>query len=129
MKNGKGGERIVNLKPEFATLIEGYVDYHRKDVTDEYGRFPLVTTSHGRPVLSTRQGQVYSLTRPCIYSSSCPHGYSQSECDATNYGKVPKCPSSVSPHLPRRGSITHPIKNGGWTYEECSLRFNVSVTR
>jgi site-specific recombinase XerD len=128
LKNGLGSERTVNLKPKFASLIEGYIDHHRKDVTDDYGRFPLVTTSHGRPALSTIQGQVYSLTRPCVYSGSCPHGYSQSECEATEYDKAPKCPSSVSPHPLRRGSITYHLKNEGWTYEECSLRFNVSVS-
>jgi len=127
LKNGRGGERVVNLKPEFATLIEDYVDHHRKDVTDDYGRFPMITTSHGRPALSTIQGQIYSVTRPCIYSGDCPHGYTQSECEATDFDKAPKCPSSVSPHPLRRGSITHHLKNDGWTYEESSLRFNVSV--
>lgn len=126
LKNKAGSERTVNLKPKFATLIESYIDHHRKDVTDDHGRFPLVTTSHGRPSLSTIQGQVYTLTRPCVYSGSCPHGREQATCEATEYDKAPKCPSSVSPHPLRRGSITHHLKND-WTYEECSLRFNVSV--
>ncbi len=127
LKNQGGSERTVNLKPKFATLIEGYIDYHRNDVRDDYGRFPLVTTTHGRPALSTIQGQVYSLTRPCVYTGSCPHGREEAECEATEYDKAPKCPSSVSPHPLRRGSITYHLKNEGWTYEECSLRFNVSV--
>jgi len=127
LKNGLGSERVVNLKPKFASIIEGYIDHHRKEVTDDYGRDPLVTTSHGRPAVSTIQTQVYSLTRPCVYAGSCPHGYDQEDCDAANYNQASQCPSSVSPHPLRRGSITYHLKNDGWTYEECSLRFNVSV--
>lgn len=127
LKNGHGSERTVNLKPKFATLIEDYIQYHRKDVTDSHGRSPLITTAYGRPALSTIQSQVYTLTRPCIYTGSCPHDRSQSECEAMNHDKAPRCPSSVSPHPLRRGSITYHLKNEGWTYEDCSLRFNVSV--
>lgn len=126
LKNGNGGERTVNLKPKFATLIEDYIRHHRKDAVDDHGRSPLLTTPYGRPALSTIQGQVYSLTRPCVFRGSCPHGRSQSECEATDYDKAPKCPSSLSPHPLRRGSITHHLTEG-WTYEDCSLRFNVSV--
>ncbi len=63
LKNGLGSERVVNRKPKFASIIEGYTDHHRKEVTDDHGRHPLVTTSHGRPAVSTIQIQVYSLTR------------------------------------------------------------------
>lgn len=48
------------------------------------------------------------MTRPCAYGAECPHGRDPETCEAANERyEASKCPSSVSPHAIRRGSITH----------------------
>ncbi|MFB6197253.1 MAG: site-specific integrase, partial [Halobacteriaceae archaeon] len=41
----------------------------------------------------------------------CPHGREPANCEATNHSKLSCCPSSVSPHAIRRGSITCWLNN------------------
>ena len=108
LKNKGNGERYVALTTAVCTVIEDHIDVHRKDVTDDYGREPLLTTKHGRPTNNTLRQTVYRWTRPCQYQGNCPHGEEKDECEAiTERGRASKCPSSVSPHAIRRGSITH----------------------
>lgn len=47
------------------------------------------------------------MTRPCYYGEECSHNRDIEECEAAQYGGYSKCPSNVSPHAIRRGSITH----------------------
>ena len=53
LKNKEGGERLVGLKRDVCRLLEEYIQDGRPDVTDEYGREPLLATIHGRPGYST----------------------------------------------------------------------------
>jgi hypothetical protein len=76
-------------------------------MTDEHGREPLFTTKNGRLAGTTIRETLYKVTRPCFYGSECPHGRDTDDCEATTYGYHSKCPSSVSPHSVRRGSITN----------------------
>ncbi|POG54857.1 tyrosine-type recombinase/integrase [Haloferax marisrubri] len=109
LKNGRDGERLIALRPDTCEVLSDWVEHRRRDVTDEYGRDPLFTTAQGRASRTTIRETVYRLTRPCEYTGECPHGREIESCEAMNTRRkaASKCPSSVSPHDVRRGSITH----------------------
>lgn len=108
LKNKSDGERLVAIFPETGTILDEWIDHHRPDVTDDYGRQPLLTTEYGRASRTTIRETVYRVTRPCTYGD-CPHDRTPADCEATDDHRklASKCPSSVSPHAVRRGSITH----------------------
>lgn len=110
LKNGKRGERIVALSEEVCAVLVDYIDVNRHDVTDDFGREPLFTTRTGRMHKSKIREMVYAATRPCTYGEMCPHDRVPQSCEASAYMKARKCPSSVSPHPIRRGSITHMLR-------------------
>lgn len=66
---------------------------------------------HGRDVRRSRTSEPTSIrwTRPCVYSSECPHDRGLGECPAVEHDTASKCPSSVSPHAIRRGSIAYSL--------------------
>lgn len=107
LKNGTEGERLVALAPRVCEILDDWIEQQRPDVTDEDGREPLFTSSNGRLGVSTIRENLYKITRPCFYGQECPHGRDPESCAGTDYGYYSKCPSSVSPHAVRRGSITH----------------------
>lgn len=108
LKNGEGGERFVAVSEEVADLLTDWIDQQRPSVTDEYGRKPLLATTQGRLHATTIQQYTYMTTRPCVYGAACPHDRDPETCDAAvERYKASQCPSSVSPHAIRRGSITH----------------------
>ena len=126
LKNGERGERDVSLAPHVASILEDYLrspDRHK--VTDEYGRSPLITTKFGRPSLTTIQNWVYRLTRPCVIGEPCPHDYNPNECEFMYQDRASGCPSSVSPHAVRTGSITS-LRDAGTPREVVSDRGDVS---
>lgn len=98
LKNGTAGERLVAIRTDLARLLDDYVEYTRHDVTDDYGRCPLLTTTHGRPHRNTIRRMVYRVTAPCFRDAPC-----QNCTDDVSS----KCDEAVSPHAIRRGSITH----------------------
>mgnify|MGYP000633952928 CR=1 FL=1 len=107
LKNGETGERDVSLSNSVAAVIDDYISSpNRPDVTDDYDRNPLLTTQYGRPSLSTIQNWVYRLTRPCVVGETCPHDYEPTTCEFMPNDSAHGCPSSVSPHAVRTGSIT-----------------------
>jgi len=108
LKNKQNGERLVALNPSVCETLTDYIDVNRPDVTDEFGRKPLLATKHGRAGDNTLRTTVYRWTRPCQYKNACPHDRDQDDCEALSVRwAASKCPSSVSPHAVRRGSITH----------------------
>ncbi|MFC7213725.1 tyrosine-type recombinase/integrase [Saliphagus sp. GCM10025334] len=108
VKNGKSGERLVALSDRICDLLDDYIRDRREDVTDEYSRKPLITTTHGRVSPATIAKDAYCYSRPCVTGADCPHGRDPESCEyMQSPGKAPKCPSSVSPHAYRRGGITH----------------------
>lgn len=111
LKNQTRGERLVALSDEMCILLNDWIRDQRPDKTDEYGRQPLLVSSQGRLAKSTIRRYCYRCTRPCIYSNECPHDRDPDSCEATDYDSAGKCPSSVSPHAFRRGSITHYLTN------------------
>lgn len=109
LKNGERGERLIALNPETCQLLNDWVESRRPEVQDEYGRNPLLATQQGRPSKTTIRDSVYRWTRPCQLGVDCPHGREPGTCEATDDKRktASKCPSSVSPHAIRRGSITY----------------------
>lgn len=112
LKNGHSGQRMVALKDDTCLILDDYLKMNRREREDDYGRRPLFTTKKGRPSVATVRRTVYRLSRPCVYTQSCPHGRDESDCEAAQlYEHASKCPSSISPHPVRRGSITHFLLN------------------
>lgn len=107
LKNGKRGERLVAISGWLCNLLDDWLRDRRPDIVDESGREPLLATSQGRIGKSTIGKYCYRWTRPCVYGDECPHDKEQSSCEATENVHASKCPSSVSAHPFRRGSITY----------------------
>jgi site-specific recombinase XerD len=109
LKNKENGKRLVALSNDLCQVLDDWIAHERPDVIDDHGREPLLTTSHGRAHKTTLREIVYRWTRPCQYQGECPHNRDQDSCEAMDdHNKTAsKCPSSVSPHAIRRGSITH----------------------
>jgi site-specific recombinase XerD len=107
LKNKERGERQIALKAKLCEVLDDYIDMHHPMVEDDHGRVPLLGTDHGRTNRTTIQSQIYTLTRPCHYTNECPHDRDPQDCEATNHSAASQCPSSLSPHAIRRGSITY----------------------
>jgi hypothetical protein len=68
-----------------------------------------------------------ALTRPCAIGEACPHDKEINQCDPARVKKKAfGCPSALSLHPIRRGSITYHIDRG-WPKEKLSERVDVSV--
>lgn len=109
LKNKEKSERRVNISTGLAELIEDYIARRRKTPSKTVSdREPLLTTNSGRVTYNTIRRDIRGLTRPCVYANECPHDRDPDECEATG-GKrnADDCPSTVSCHPVRRGSITH----------------------
>ncbi|ELZ37509.1 tyrosine-type recombinase/integrase [Halorubrum tebenquichense] len=106
LKNKERTERDVSIKTAVTAVLDDYLEMHHPYVEDEHGRVPLLGTSNGRMEQTTLQRNIYTLTRPCHYTNECPHDRDMQECEATTYNTASKCPTSVSPHALRKGSIT-----------------------
>ncbi|WP_254832083.1 tyrosine-type recombinase/integrase [Haloglomus salinum] len=107
LKNKEAGERIVTLSPDVCDTLDAYLEYNRVEAKDDHGRRPLFTSRHGRVAKSSLRDSIYRVTRPCKYTGECPHDRDLDSCEALETNKASTCPSSVSPHAIRRGSITH----------------------
>jgi site-specific recombinase XerD len=128
LKNGESGERWVYLGGQWFQPIDDYLSNpDRPDLTDDYGREPLITSSNGRPSGDTLYKWVNKLTQPCRYGG-CPHDRDPTPkgCEALGSGYASKCPSSVGPHAIRRGSITYHL-NKDVPPETVSERCDVSL--
>jgi hypothetical protein len=126
LKNGSDGERIINLSPSLVDCLQAYVDYNRHDVTDEFDREPLFTTSKGRISGATLIRDFYKLSRPCKNAMDCPHGREKETCEATRNTVASDCPSSFSTHPLRNWSIMSQLDEG-IPMELLSDRVDVSV--
>ncbi|QLH82795.1 tyrosine-type recombinase/integrase [Halosimplex pelagicum] len=125
LKNGEAAERSIAVSDHYRAVIEDYIKHNRYDVTDDYGREPLITSEYGRLTGTAIRTAIYRLTQPCTYGE-CPHDREPSDCEYTNYAQVSECPSSLSPHTIRRGSITAHLREGT-PGEVVSERMNVSA--
>ncbi|WP_459194733.1 tyrosine-type recombinase/integrase [Halosimplex sp. J119] len=105
LKNDRDGERAVGLPASVCDVLDEYIQKQRVDSFDDHGRRPLLTTSQGRTSTNTVRTWCYMATLPCL-CQDCPHGKSRSSCEYVHIHEASKCPSSVSPHRVRTGSIT-----------------------
>lgn len=116
LKNTGESERTVHISSSAATVIQDYLAEHRPEVTDEYGRAPLLASSYGRLCKTTIRKYVYKWTRPCIVLGSCPEGIPEEEFDECEARQTSsdayRCPASKSPHAIRRGYITAELDTG-----------------
>jgi integrase len=112
LKNQEDSERHVSLSDDLCTVLDDYIENLRPDVTDDYGRAPLLATNQGRIATSTMRTYVYKWSRPCQIGEGCPHGRDVDECEFVPKDEASKCESSMSPHSIRRGYITEELKNG-----------------
>lgn len=110
LKNGTHSERVVSISPRVVAALETYIAHYRKDVRDDYGREPLLTSQQGRPSGGTIRQWCYKLTRPCMYGD-CPHNRNPETCEAMERQHESKCPSSKSSHPIRKGSISWHLSN------------------
>lgn len=125
-KNGRDGERNVNLSDEMCRVLNDYIDVKRDDTTDEYGREPLFTTPTKRIYDTLLRKDTYAITRPCHVGLECPHDRDPETCEATKKKQAHSCPSSMSPHPFRRAAVTYHL-NQGWPKEKLSERADVSI--
>lgn len=125
LKNDRKGERAVGLPESVCEVLDYYVKYHRQSVHDEYGREPLFTTTTGRPHENTLRTWTYLATQPCLHSP-CPHGEERDTCEYVHVHHASKCPSSMSPHRIRTGSITWQ-RDCGLPAEIVSERVNATL--
>jgi len=106
LKNKEKGERWNAISGHVAQVLKDYIDGPRNDLTDDYGREPLVTTRWGRVSPSAVRDTLYRVTRPCWRDEPCPHDRDPEDCEATNHAHMSRCPSSRSPHDVRSGRVT-----------------------
>jgi integrase len=120
LKNGIDGERPINLTEETAAAVDAYIEHHRIDATDAYGRRPLITSEHGR----YSQDQIRKV---CLYYT-CPETTGIGTCDCEDQHirqTASDCAQSVSPHTIRAASITY-WRQQDIPVEVVSDRMNVS---
>jgi|APHM01.1.fsa_nt_gi Site-specific recombinase XerD len=126
LKNGTDGERYVLITEETRQVLDDYIENNRHDVTDEYGREPLLTSSNGRAVRSTLRSYVYKCTQPCMVGRDCPVGKDPENCDAAGVNsQAHDCPGAYSTHPFRKGHITKLLQDGRST-DVISARCDVS---
>lgn len=125
LKNGPDGERPIAIGSTICDIIDRYIDEYRDDVTDEYGREPLITSTHGRPKNNSLRLWMNYATQPCT-RGPCPHDKEPVSCEFRSFSQATKCPSSRSPHHVRTGAITW-MRNQGFPTEALSKRVNSSV--
>lgn len=129
LKNAVAGERPINITEDVGNVLRDYIRVNRIDRSDDDGREPLLTTDKGETARISKSGirnRVYQLTQPCRFSGECPHDRVIDECEALEFGKESRCPSSRSPHKIRTGSITW-HRDRGWPPEALAEKANTSV--
>ncbi|GAB3681243.1 tyrosine-type recombinase/integrase [Salinarchaeum chitinilyticum] len=125
LKNGEAAGRSIAVGDYYTGVLQDYLQNNRHSITDDDGRRPLISSTHGRLSPTGIRDTIYRWSRPCQVGKDCPHDRDVEECEAINPKAASKCPSSRSPHGVRRGAITHHLRTG--TPERVvSDRMNVS---
>jgi site-specific recombinase XerD len=115
------GERDITLRESAIQALQRYIDLERPDVTDEYGREPLFSTTRGRASKSTLRRWIYEATS-CRWSPETDERECAGDCDTDSH----VCPCSYYPHAIRRGSIVTHLANG-LGQSLAKQRFDVSI--
>lgn len=125
LKNGYETERVVGLNDDVQEALDGYLEQNRPLATDDYGRRPLFATARGRAHINTLSKGVYFGTVPCRWRA-CPHGHQRATCQYFSRTRGWECPSSISPHVIRSGSIMWQL-NCGLRPDRVAERVGASV--
>ncbi|GGM26954.1 tyrosine-type recombinase/integrase [Haloarcula argentinensis] len=125
LKNDSDGERAVGLPEAVCEVLDYYIEHHRESSHDDHGRKPLFTTTQGRASENTARVWTYLATQPCLHGP-CPHGKERETCAYLHIHSASKCPSSLSPHRIRTGSITWQ-RDCGLPAEVVSERVNATL--
>jgi site-specific recombinase XerD len=120
LKRREAHERNVIVSEPVAEVIDFWIARERPQKRDEFGRKPLLTTTHGRAAGGTIQKWCYLATQPCLHQA-CPHNRERHSCEYVDRSLGSGCPSSRSPHQIRTGSITWQLNNG-LSYDEVAAR-------
>ncbi|NHN40074.1 site-specific integrase [Halorubellus sp. JP-L1] len=106
LKNDEKSERANRLGKRVAKVLRSYIEDKRRDIQDDNGRDPLITTNQGRISRSSIRNTIYRVTRPCWIGEGCPHGKEIETCEYNTYHDASKCPSTRSPHDFRKARVT-----------------------
>jgi integrase len=113
LKNGAKGETQVSIPNHVAEILDAYIASRRPEVTDDYGREPLLASNQGRLSRSCMRRYIYKWTRPCKITGECPHDRDIDDCEAAQSSDVAsQCESSLSPYAARHGYISQRRRDG-----------------
>lgn len=63
-------------------LLDDWLEGQRPNVSDDYGREPLVATRQGRAHKTPLRKYVYQAIRPCFRGAEYPEDWDPKECEA-----------------------------------------------
>jgi site-specific recombinase XerD len=106
LKNGTTSERFVAVNDRVCRVLDDWLEVNHPGVTDEHERQPLLASKFDRLSRNRARSITYEYTRPCVFADTCPHDREIDACESSGNRKAYACPSSLSPHPVRRGSIT-----------------------
>ena len=110
LKNGKKSERLVALSDSICRILDDWLEVNHPGVVDDEGRDPLFATKRDRLSRNRARTLAYQYTRPCMHSGGCPHDRDPDTCESVPTSNAHTCPSALSPHPIRRGSITYHLR-------------------
>ena len=110
LKNGKKSERLVALSDGVCRILDDWLEVNHPGVTDDEGRDPLFATKRDRLSRNRARTLAYQYSRPCMYGEVCPHNRDPNTCESVPTSDAHTCPSALSPHPIRRGSITYHLR-------------------
>lgn len=116
LKKGNSGERDVNIKPEFMSVVMDYIKEHRTEPQD--GSDALLTSWAGRINDSTLYRDIAGLTK----CGDC----TDDDGEPLTKQNASDCPESIGPHDLRRVAITN-MRDKGMSWEVISGRVNAKV--
>lgn len=88
----KGEDERDVIEKNDGRVIADYIENARPAVTDEYGRTPLIATSHGRRARTTIQRMVYTATRPVTTRTPASSMKTPETCEAATWNGASQCP-------------------------------------
>jgi site-specific recombinase XerC len=104
LRDGRKGERRIPVSDDLAEALEDWIEINRPKVTDDYGREPLISTTHGRASGTTVRNTIQKVVQPCRWDNNCPHGEDVSTCEYRKHDNLAGCPSSENTRTVRKGS-------------------------
>lgn len=91
-------------------MLNDWLEVNNPGVTDEEDRKPLFESRFDQMSINRARSLNYEYSRPCVDDGRCSHDRDIDDCEATTSRRPFVCPSSVSPHPIRHGSITSHLR-------------------